>query len=339
MKGIIIAGGLGTRLRPLTYSRPKHLLPVANCPFLEYQIALLKQHGVDEVVFATNYFADMIENHFGDGSHFGIKLRYAIEDQPLGTAGAIRNAANLLTNETIIVFNGDILTDFDLSSLISFHKSNRAKATIALRPVNKPHAFGALSLSANGRVTNWYEPTEEEKRQVAAFAGRKSADIDYINAGIYILDPEIVQSIPTGRPVSVERETYPSLIASKGDIFGYAPEGFWLDIGHPEQYLAANLAVAGHLVSSTAPHFNRGLNVCINEKATVDEVTVLGSNVTIGSGTSIMESIILNDCDIADNCTFEGVICEENVTIEADVTIKRGAVIAAGSIIKRGTRI
>src|SRR5262245_14463977 len=140
MKGIIIAGGFGTRLRPLTYDRPKHLLPVANRPFLEYQVALLRRHGITEIVFATNYLADRIEAHFGDGSRFGVAMRYALETEPLGTAGAIRNAAALCGGDTVLVLNGDILTDFDLQAVLAFHAERRACATIALRAVERPHA-------------------------------------------------------------------------------------------------------------------------------------------------------------------------------------------------------
>src|SRR6266851_792599 len=144
MKAVIIAGGFGTRLRPLTNNRPKHLLPLANKPFLEYQVALLRQHGITEIVFATNYMAEQIEAHFGDGSSFGVSLSYALEKEPLGTAGAIRNAAGDGATDSILVLNGDILTDFDLTKIIAFHKERGARATIALRSVERPHAFGAL---------------------------------------------------------------------------------------------------------------------------------------------------------------------------------------------------
>ncbi|MEP6756817.1 MAG: NDP-sugar synthase [Chthonomonadales bacterium] len=338
MKGIIIAGGLGTRMRPLTYSRPKHLLPVANRPFLEYQIELMKSHGIDEIVFATNYFADLIEAQFGDGSCYGLKMKYALEDRPLGTAGAVRNASKELPNETIIVFNGDILTDFNLGELIQFHNDRNAEATIALRPVNRPHAFGALSMDETGRVTNWHEPTEEEKKAVAAYKGEKSDEIDYINAGIYILAPELVASIPTDRPVSVERETYPSLIRSGAGIYGYAPTGFWLDIGHPSQYLAANMAVASKNVSTNVLWSSQPDGLSVGENSVIDESTVLGPNVTIGQGVQIKGSVLLDGCNVLDNCVLDGVICEEGVTIEADVSIS-GGVIAAGSIIKKGTRL
>src|SRR6185369_751360 len=161
MKGIIIAGGLGTRLRPLTYRLPKPLVPVANRPFLEYQVALLRQHGIDDLVFATNYMADRIEDHFGDGTRFGVRMRYALEEQPLGTGGAIRNAADLFPGETVVVFNGDVLTDFDIGAVLTFHVKKRAAATIFLSEVPSPHPFGILILDEGGQVTEWREPSEE----------------------------------------------------------------------------------------------------------------------------------------------------------------------------------
>ena len=141
MKGIIIAGGLGTRLRPLTYTRPKPLVPVANRPFLEYQVALLRKHGVDDIVFATNYMADKIEGHFGDGSRFGVRMRYAIEETPLGTGGAIRNAADRFPGEAVAVFNGDVMTDFDIGAILRFHHDKQAIATITLVARSQPQPF------------------------------------------------------------------------------------------------------------------------------------------------------------------------------------------------------
>ncbi len=258
MKGIIIAGGFGTRLYPLTYSRPKHLLPVANRPFLEYQVSLLRKAGVDEIVFATNYLADMIENHFGDGSNFGVKMTFALESQPLGTAGAIKNAAALLPDSTVIVLNGDILTDFDINIISSFHVQKKALATIALRPIERPHAFGALKLDENNRVLSWYEPTEAEKKAAAANPSPKTGEFDFINAGIYILEPDVISNIAENRPVSIEREVYPKLIAETDKVYGFSPDGFWLDIGNPDQYLAANRAVVGREVSTDVPYSQFG---------------------------------------------------------------------------------
>jgi NDP-sugar pyrophosphorylase family protein len=338
MKGIIIAGGFGTRLRPLTYSRPKHLLPVGNRPFLEYQVALLRAHGVTEIVFATNYFADKIEAHFGDGSGFGVRMRYALEDEPLGTAGAIRNAAALLDPDTTLVFNGDILTDFDVRSVVNFHRSRSAAATIALRPVERPHAFGVLDRDETGRVSAWREPTEEEKKRVASQGGPKTGEIDYINAGLYVLEPEVIDAIPTGRPVSIERETYPQLLESGAPVCGMAPEGYWMDMGHPEQYLLANAAVLRRTVTTDVPFSKMGEG-CDCGKAEIDDATSLGRSVRIGAGSRITESIMMDGVRVGSNVLLQGVIAEEDVVIEDEVTARRGVVLARGTVVRRGTRL
>jgi NDP-sugar pyrophosphorylase family protein len=339
LKGIIIAGGFGTRLRPLTYSRPKHLLPVANRPFLEYQVALLRENGATEIVFATNYFADKIEAHFGDGSRFGVKMRYALEDQPLGTAGAIKNAAALVPEDTVLVLNGDILTDFDLQTVVEFHKANAAVATIALRPVERPHAFGVLDTESDGRVTAWREPTEEEKKAVANNSGPRTGESDYINAGVYVLEPQVIERIPAGRPVSIERETYQDLIRSGARVYGIAPTGFWLDIGHPEQYLAANRAVLTREVRTEVPFTQFEAGVEIAPDAHVDAATSLGRNVRVGAGTRLAGCIILDGVTVGENASLTGLISEENAVIKDEVFAKGGSVLGAGSVIERGTRL
>jgi NDP-sugar pyrophosphorylase family protein len=337
MKGIIIAGGFGTRLRPLTYDRPKHLLPVANRPFLEYQVALLRESGVTEIVLATNYFAEKIEAHFGNGAAFGVRMRYALEDQPLGTAGAIRNAAALVPGETTLVLNGDILTDFDVRSVVDFHRERAAAATIALRPVERPHAFGVLDTGADGRVSAWREPSEEEKRRVAAGGGERGGS-DFINAGIYVLEWEVIERIPTGRPVSIEREVYPQLIAGGAPVYGHAPEGFWMDIGHPEQYLAANRAVLTGAVRTSVPFAARGEGAEVAPDAEIDAGTSLGAGVVVGSGSRLSGSIMLDGARVGENAQLTNVIADVNAQIGDDVA-GAGAVIASGSVIGRGSRI
>jgi mannose-1-phosphate guanylyltransferase len=339
MKGIIIAGGFGTRLQPLTYSRPKHLLPVVNRPFLEYQVELLRENGITKIAFATNYFADQIEAHFGNGSAFGVKMLYALEEEPLGTAGAIRNAASLFTNETTLVLNGDILTDFDLQEIISFHQGRSAAATIALRPVERPHAFGVLDTEHDGRVTAWKEPTEEEKRRIASEPGPRTGESDYINAGIYILEPAVIDAIPNGRPVSIERETYPALIAGGVPVYGVAPTGFWMDIGHPEQYLAANRAVLMREVRTHVPFSQFGEGVEIAPDAVIDSDVSIGKECRVGSGSRLSGCIILDGVTIGENVVLDGLIAEEKCEIGDGTTSRGGCILARGSRVERGSRI
>lgn len=337
MQGIIIAGGFGTRLRPLTYTRPKHLLPVANRPFLEYQVALLRRHGVTEIVFATNYFAEQIEAHFGDGSRFGVHLRYAVETVPLGTAGAIRNAAALLPSETLLVLNGDVLTDFDLSALWEFHRSRRAGAVVAARRVAQPHPFGVLQLGQDGRIAGWHEPSEEQKRRAATLPDSADSAQDHINAGIYLLEPDLLCRIPTGRPVSIERETYPLLIAEGYPLYSAAPPGYWLDIGRPGQYLAANEAVLTGAVQTDVPFLSRETGGEIDESASIDGATVLGRGVRIGPGSLLTGCVLLDGVTVGARTTLRGVIADAGAQIGDEVTAREGVTLASETRIARGS--
>ncbi|MGC8669387.1 MAG: sugar phosphate nucleotidyltransferase [Chthonomonadales bacterium] len=339
MKGVIIAGGFGTRMRPLTHHRPKHLLPVANRPFLEYQVDLLRRHGITEIIFATNYMAEQIEAHFGDGSRFGVHLLYALENEPLGTAGAIRNAAAAAPPDTLIVFNGDILTDFDLGQILSFHYSRGATATIALRAVERPHPFGVVVTDAEGRVTAWREPSEAEKKRIALSPGPKTGECDYINAGIYVLEPDVVASIPSGRPVSIERETYPALIQEGAPVFAVAPEGFWLDMGRPDQYLAANGAVLTGAVYTSVPFAAVGPGTEVAPDAKLDAATSVGANCRIEAGASLVRCIILDNVAVGRHADLQDLISDAGVTIGDEVTSRGGAVLASGSVVERGSRL
>ena len=339
MKGIIIAGGLGTRLRPLTLARPKHMLPVANRPFLEYQVALLKRHGIREIVFASNYLWEQIQAHFGDGADFGVSMEYALEPEPLGTAGAIRNAVPLTADECVMVLNGDVLTDFDLSEIVRFHEKRDAEATIALRAVNRPHAFGVLRTESDGRVREWHEPTEEEKKRVSAAGDDQTGESDFINAGIYVLEPEFVARIPTGRPVSIERETYPGAIGDGMGVYAMAPEGYWLDIGSPRQYLAANYAVLAGQVKTDVQFDGISESAEISETTAVDQLSAIGADSTVGAGSRIQRSVLLETVRIGRNVVVNGAVLDSGVVVEDDCVIGEGAVIESGRRMAKGSRL
>ena len=331
--GIIIAGGFGTRLRPLTYHRPKHLLPVGNRPFLEYQVALLKRHGIREIVFASNYLWEQIHAHFGDGAEFGVSMRYAIEPEPLGTAGAIRNAAEPAGSERLIVLNGDVLTDFDLSKIIGFHEERRADSTIALRAVQRPHAFGVLKTDPDGRVREWREPSEEEKKRVASGGGQADGQTDYINAGIYIFEPEVIQRIPTGRTVSVERETYQEAIAEGLRIFATAPEGYWLDIGNPRQYLAANQAVLAGEVRTDVQPMRIADTARIDPSARISADSTVGPGSIVRGGAVVETSVVLDEVVVGARSSIAGAIIDSRAEI-ADGASIGGVVIGKGEVVR-----
>lgn len=345
MKGIIIAGGLGTRLRPLTYRRPKPLVPVANRPFLEYQVALLRKHGIEDIVFATNYMADRIESHFGDGSRFGVRMRYALEETPLGTGGAIRNAADLFPGEAVIVFNGDVLTDFDIGAILAFHLRKRALSTLTLAEVPSPNPFGVLTLDAEGRVLKWVEPSEEAKKALIVDPDLVPAGKDLINAGIYMLEPEFVARIPPGVPSSLERKIYPQLIAEQAPLYGIAPGGFWMDVGRAEQLLTATQAVLSDAVRTAIAGLAVGEETTISPSAWIDGQTVIGNSCRVGEESRLEGCIVLDNVIIGSHVRLHHVILDDGTTVEDEVVIDgRGGggsvpVIAAGSTLCKGTRL
>lgn len=363
MQGIIIAGGFGTRFRPLTYTRPKPLMPILNRPLLEYQVGLLQSHGVHEIVFATNYMADAIEKHFGDGSRFGVKMRYAQEDQPLGTAGAIRNAANSLwRQETVVVFNGDIVTDFDLSAIIERHRQCASRATITLKAVPSPNPYGVIDLDPEGRVLAWREPTEEQKKALAGNPNVAQTGWDYINAGFYVLEPEVIESIPEGRMVSIEREIYPRMIEQGEGLYGAPAEGYWVDVAGPTHYWSvtsdllrgrANVRLLGSPQAEglwcmegaqVQCTLEAGAVAHVGKNAVIEDGVHLRGTVVIGAGCYIARGCVIEDCVLLERvCLREGVsltrtICDCDVSIEEGCRIA-DAVIAAGTSIQRESRI
>jgi len=345
MKGIIIAGGLGTRLRPLTYQRPKPLVPVANRPFLEYQVALLRKHGITDIVFATNYMAEQIEGHFGNGSRFGVKMQYAVEHEPLGTGGAIRNAAQLIPNSPVVVFNGDVLMDFDLREIVAFHQERHASATITLTEVPSPNPFGVLYLTPSGEVERWEEPTEELKKRLSLDRDIVPTGKDYINAGCYILERSCIDRIPADTKVSIERDTYPQMIAARAGVYGYSAKGYWIDLGHAEQLLYATQAVLSGAVRTAAAGMSVGEGTTIAPTTWINGLTAIGKQCRIAGESRLENCIVMDNVTVGSNVRLYGIIVDENVIIEDEVVITgRGGgnsvpVIAAGSVLTRGTRL
>lgn len=351
MKAVILIGGMGTRLRPLTCHKPKPLLPIANKPFLEYQFQLLRRHGIREVVLCVAYLSHEFENHFGSGSRWGLKLRYVHEKEPLGTGGAIRNAAKYLDGAAVIL-NGDILTDIDLKTMIKQHAANGALVTIGLSRVKDPTMFGLVETDKKGRILSFIEkPSWDE------------VTCNTVNAGIYVFERKAVNMIPPGINFSVERGLFPSLLNQKYPIYGFVNKGYWLDIGTIDKYLQANadllsgnmgfkpegrklgvdvLAGKNVRIGKNAEVTGKvvcGDNVRIGDFAQLHGNVCLGKNVTVGTGSYISDSVILEGTAVHEGVKLENVLLGERCVIEANSTIKPGTTLGNGTVIKKFSRI
>ncbi len=295
MKAVVLVGGEGTRLRPLTYGVPKPLLPIANVAFLERQLAWLGSYGIDEVILSMGYLPDAFREHFPNDRFGDIRLRYAVEEKPLGTAGGIRFAAEGI-NERFVVCNGDVLTTLDLDAMLAFHNDRAAQASIYLCKVDDPSAFGVVPTREDGEVVGFIEKPSHG-----------AAPTNWINAGTYILEPSVLERIPTRVSVSIEREIFPRMVQSRGALFGYQHDGYWLDIGTPEQYIQAHLdaldGASGALPAPDAHEASPGVwiqgQVSIDPGAEIVPPVLIGAGATIGAGASVGSCVIGAEVEIA----------------------------------------
>jgi NDP-sugar pyrophosphorylase family protein len=314
MRAVIIAGGSGTRLRPLTYNTPKPMVPLFGKPFLLYQIELLRKHGITEIVINLHYLSDSIKNVLGDGSQYGVKLFYSYESEPLGTAGAVKNAAEFFNDEPMLVFNGDVLTDVDLSAVIDTHQRTRAKATLTLIKVQDPTQFGLVFLDGEQRITRFHEkPTPEE---AAMFK------VDTVNAGIYVLDPDVFQYVPAGEPHMFERGLFPHLLNIDARMSGHVTNAYWIDIGNPAKYMEAHVDVLRGRVKVEMPAVEMAPNLWVAPDAHIDDSAEVRGPVFIGSGTKIRKRAMLN----------EYAVLESNVIIDDRASVAH-AVVGADSLV------
>jgi len=313
MKAVILVGGEGTRLHPLTHDIPKPMVPVLNRPFLEHTIAHLRKYQVGDIVLALSYLPEVIQKYFDNDNDLGIRLAYAIETSPLGTAGAVKNAERYLDG-TFVVLNGDIFSDLDVADMFAFHRSNKAKATIALTWVDNPCAFGIVETDSDGRVKRFIEkPSPDE------------VTTNWINAGVYILESELLQQVPPGSRYTFEKELFPLLLKLGEPIYGYLFKGYWLDMGTPEKYLQLNCDLLlsktkSALISSLGKNeVLSGERVIIHPSARIVGPTMIGSNCSIEQGVHIKGPVVIGtDCYIG-----EGTIMEEAVLWKA-VNVGRG---------------
>jgi NDP-sugar pyrophosphorylase family protein len=348
MRAVILAGGEGTRLRPLTLSTPKPVVPVVDRPFLRHQLDLLAKAGVREVVFSVAYRPERVEAVFGDGSALGMRIRYAVEATPLGTGGAVRHALPLLDERTIVM-NGDVLTDVDLSALVARHEAEQASATILLTPVPNPAAYGLVETDAADRVLRFREKPQPHE-----------ITTDTINAGIYLLETRVLDLIPPAVNYSIERGFFPALLARGDLVLGPVHRGYWIDIGTPEKYLQVHRdilrgrfpialeaeAVRGGFVAKgarvaleaelNAPFFV-GPGCEVDAGARLGPDAVLVSGVRIRRGASVRDSVLWPGAEAADDASVETSLVGPGVRIGRHARV-RGALLGEGTLVSDYSR-
>lgn len=333
---VILVGGMGTRLRPLTLSAPKPMLPTAGVPFLTHLITRIRDAGVTHIVLGTSYRAEVFESYFGDGGALGVDLEYVVEAEALGTGGGIRNVASLLRGDTVLVFNGDVLSGGDLPALLATHNKSDADVTLYLTKVDDPRAFGCVPTDADGRVQAFLEKDPNPQT-------------DQINAGTYVFRRPVIDTIPTGRPVSVERETFPELLASGARVFGHVDTGYWRDLGTPADFIAGSADLVRGLAPSSALPGPTGealvLPGCsVDASASLVGGSTIGAGCRIGAGAVIDGSVLFDGASIApgavvrDTVIGAGAAVGENAVLQ-DAVIGDRAQIGARVELRSGARV
>ena len=331
---IVLVGGQGTRLRPLTLSAPKPMLPTAGVPFLTHLLSRIKAVGVDHVILGTSYQPTVFSDYFGDGASLGLELEYVVEEEPLGTGGAIGNVRHLLRGDTTLIFNGDVLSGCDLEAMLNRHATTGADVTLHLTKVEDPRAFGCVPTDGDGRVVAFLE---KDPNPVT----------DQINAGTYVFRRSVVDSIPSGRPVSVERETFPQLLASGALVSAYVDSTYWRDLGKPGDFAAGSadlvrgiapsaalagrtgeyLVLPGATVSPSAV-LSGGTTIgagCVVEAGAIVHGSVLFDRARIGAAGSVTDSLIGCDATIGERTVLADVVIGDRADIGADVELRYGA--------------
>lgn len=351
MQAVVLVGGEGTRLRPLTLSTPKQMLPIVGQPMLERVLGHLATHGIDEAVLSLGYLPDAFRRAYPDGTAAGVRLSYAIEPEPLDTAGAVRFAADHAgVDETFVVVNGDVLTDMDLSALVAFHRDRGAEGTIALHPVEDPSSFGVVPTDGDGRVTAFVEKPP-----------RDEAPTNLINAGTYVLEPSFLARVPAGRRVSIERETFPAVVRD-GGLFARADDAYWLDTGTPADYLQAHRdLVEGRRGTPPAPGARRrddGLWVTgspqvdgavvgacfvadgavVAEGARIER-SVLGADSVVEAGATVSGSVLLAGARVAAGSTVSGSVLGPGATVGMRCEVRPISVLGEGAVVASGTTV
>jgi mannose-1-phosphate guanylyltransferase len=334
-QALLLAGGEGTRLRPLTHTLPKPVMPLAGRPFLSFMLDWLGRHGVDEAILSCGFLSEGVRRVLGD-IYDGMRVRYVVESEPLGTAGPVRLAYDQgLLAERLLVLNGDVLTDIDLDDQLAQHERTGAAATLALVAVDDVESYGVVPTDAEGRVEAFLEKMAERP------------PTNRINAGAYVLERSVVEAIPSGRAVSFEREVFPALVDS--GLFGYPAEGYWIDIGAPERYLEATYDLLGGRVESNLPPRDETGSLvyegCVTGGAHIGPQTVLGRHCAVGTDARIERSVLHDRVLVgADSLIRESVLAErvrvgERAQVEPGAVVGAGATIGDEAVVESGARV
>ncbi|WP_033293282.1 sugar phosphate nucleotidyltransferase [Amycolatopsis jejuensis] len=327
---VVLVGGQGTRLRPLTLSAPKPMLPTAGTPYLSHLFSRIRAAGIRHVVLGTSYRAEVFEEYFGDGSAHGLELEYVVEDEPLDTGGAIRNVYDRLRADHAIVFNGDILSGADLHAQLATHLGSAADVTLHLQRVPDPSRFGSVPTDEDGRVTAFLEKTPDPPT-------------DQINAGCYVFRRPVIETIPAGRRVSVERETFPGLLADGAHLHGFVDSSYWLDVGTPEAFvrgsadLVRGIAPTSALAGPTGDFLVlEGASVFTGAKLT--DGSTIGARAVVEQGATVSGSVIFDDAVIGRDAIVERSVLGRGVVVGAGAVL-RGVVLGDGASVGAGCEL
>jgi len=323
MKAVLLVGGEGTRLRPLTCNVTKAMVPILNRPFLEHAILYFRKHGVEEIILAMGYLPGAVEQYFGDGKQMGVQLTYLVEESPLGNAGAVKNAEAYL-DQPFLVFNGDVLTEIDLTEMIKRHREVKPKASIALTPVENPTIYGVVETDAEGMVKRFVEKPSWDK-----------VTTNMINAGIYILEPEVLQLIPPLTYFMFEHNVFPPLLEKGEPMLSYPSDAYWIDIGTPEKYLKAH----HDLLSAWGDAIRIEGESQIDPTAKIEGPVLIGENCVIGREAQVKGPAVLgHGCEVADGAVVEGAVMWHHSRVDKGAVL-RNCIVCAHSHVQQGSQV
>lgn len=335
MKAVVLVGGEGTRLRPLTLSTPKQMLPIVEQPMIERVLGQLARHGVDEAVLSLGYLPDAFTKAYPDGVAAGVRLAYAVEPVPLDTAGAVRFAAlHAGIDDTFVVVNGDVLTDMDLGALVAFHRSHGAEGSISLHPVEDPSAYGVVPTERTGRVLAFIEKPPPQE-----------APTNLINAGTYVLEPSVLGRVPGGRRVSIERDTFPAMVGD-GSLFALADPSYWLDTGTPEAYLLAHWdLLEGRRPGPPSPgarEFDAGVwfvgEPDVERGGEVRGPALLGDGAFVGRGAVVDRAVVGHDCTVEPGARVVRSVLLAGAAVASGATVS-GSIVGPGARVGEGSEV